>query len=104
MEKSLAEFSLFQAKAFRVHDGELQAVCHELLGAVGGQQQRVEAGVRGGQLLRVWAVPLQDTSARIWFPSSATDHVSRSGYKVAPTVCASTKQGPAEHASLILPC
>ncbi len=54
---------LLQAEALGVHDGKLEAVGHEVLGAVGGQQQRVEAGVRRRQLLRVWAIPLQHAPA-----------------------------------------
>ena len=54
----------FQAKAFRVHDGQLQAVGHGLLGGVRGQQQGVEARVGCWQLLRVRAVALQDTPAQ----------------------------------------
>ena len=46
-ESMLAGFrisrKLLQAKALGVHDSQLQAVSHDLLGAVGGQQQRVEA-------------------------------------------------------------
>lgn len=56
-------YGLFQAKAFGVHDSQLQSVGHDVLGAVRGQKQRVEAGVRCGQLLRVRAVALQNTPA-----------------------------------------
>ena len=54
----------FQAKAFRVHNGQLQTVGHGLLGGVRGQQQGVEARVGCWQLLRVRAVALQDPPAQ----------------------------------------
>lgn len=71
MQKPLGEHAgrlqgsqkLLQAEALGVHDGQLQAVSHDLLGAVGGQQQRVEARMRGWQFLRVWSIPLQHTPA-----------------------------------------
>lgn len=50
-----------QSKALCVHDSQLDAVQHLLLAGVLRQQQRVEAGVAGGQLVAVWAVPLDHT-------------------------------------------
>ena len=51
-----------QAKALGVHNGETQAVAHLVLAAVGGQQQGVEAGVGGGELVGVGAIPLDDAA------------------------------------------
>jgi hypothetical protein len=52
--------ALLQAEALAVKDGQLEQVSH--LGGVGvlWQQQRVEAGVAGGQLGAVRAVALDD--------------------------------------------
>ena len=52
-----------QAEAFRVHDGQAQALAHDLSRAVGRQKERVEARVRGRQLLRIRAIPLDDAPA-----------------------------------------
>ena len=50
-----------QTEALGVHDGQTQAITHDFPGAVRRQQQRVEASVCSGQLLRVGAIPLDDT-------------------------------------------
>ncbi len=52
-----------QAKALGVHDGQTQAIAHDLPRAVGRQQQRVEACVCSGQLLGIRAIPLDDAPA-----------------------------------------
>lgn len=54
-----APAGLLQPESLGVEDGQAQAVCQLLLGAVGGQQQAVEAGVAGGQAVAVRAVALR---------------------------------------------
>lgn len=49
-----------QAKALGVEDGQAQPRGHVGARAVAGQQEGVEAGVAGGQLVAVGAVPLYD--------------------------------------------
>ena len=58
-----AALNSLQAKAFRVEDGQLEPVCQLLFGAVGRQQQAVEAGVAGGQAVAVGAVALRGRTA-----------------------------------------
>ena len=58
-----AALNSLQAKAFRVEDGQLEPVCQLLFGAVGRQQQAVEAGVAGGQAVAVGAVALRARAA-----------------------------------------
>ena len=51
-----------QTKALSIHDGKLQSVCQLLLALIRGQQQSVEAGMRGWQLVAVSAVSLDDAA------------------------------------------
>jgi len=55
---------LLQPKPFRVQDREAQPVRHLVTALVLRQQQRVEAGVGGGQLQGVGAVALDDALER----------------------------------------
>jgi len=51
-----------QTKALSIHDGKLQSVSQLLLALIRGQQQSVEAGMRGWQLVAVSAVSLDDAA------------------------------------------
>jgi len=56
-EKSQKKNKLHQPKPFRIADSCHKSISQFVLGAVFGDEQVVEAGMRGGEAVRIGAVP-----------------------------------------------